>query len=216
MTKNLDDLINKLSSEIKPVKSMPNPIFWVMGLFLVLGFYAIILQMVSGLRSDLVLQLGRFSFTAELILVFLLLLSSLVAAVLVMYPDSYQKSPLLKLPVGFFVLTLVFLTAQLFMMPNVLMVIPEVISHKMECTICIGTIALIPSALLFVALRQGATTHPLQAGLFVVLAASSLGYLFLRLYEPVDSVAHVLIWHYLPMIVFALFGVLLGKAILKW
>jgi len=38
----------------------------------------------------------------------------------------------------------------------------------------------------------------------------------LRLYEQTDSIMHVIEWHYLPMIVFGIIGMWLGKTALKW
>ncbi len=94
--------------------------------------------------------------------------------------------------------------------------IPTGAFHKIECTICIMFVAIIPAILIFTILKKGATIKPLQAGSFTVLAASSLGYLILRFSEANDAISHLLIWHYLPMICFAILGAVIGKFFLKW
>ena len=86
----------------------------------------------------------------------------------------------------------------------------------MECALCIGSVALIPSALIFALLRKGASVRQFQAGSFAVLAASSIGCLTLRLAEANDSMMHLASWHYGPTVLFAALGAALGKILLKW
>ncbi|HTY98673.1 MAG TPA: NrsF family protein, partial [Rhodocyclaceae bacterium] len=61
-----------------------------------------------------------------------------------------------------------------------------------------------------------ASTHGRWAGSIAVLAAFSVGALWLRLHEVNDSIAHVVIWHYLPMLAAGSLGFGLGKRLLKW
>jgi hypothetical protein len=58
--------------------------------------------------------------------------------------------------------------------------------------------------------------HPLQAGAFAVLTASTIGALTLRLAEENDSIVHLVQWHYLPTLFFAVLGAFAGKWLLKW
>lgn len=57
---------------------------------------------------------------------------------------------------------------------------------------------------------------PLQAGFIAVIAAVSVGAITLRLAEPNDQIAHLLVWHYLPSVFFASLGALLGRYLLRW
>ena len=61
-----------------------------------------------------------------------------------------------------------------------------------------------------------ASTHPYSAGSVALLAAFGIGALSLRLAEPTDSIMHVMLWHYLPMLSVAILGLWLGKLVLKW
>jgi hypothetical protein len=65
-------------------------------------------------------------------------------------------------------------------------------------------------------MRKFASTHHCWAGGIALLAAFSVGALWLRLYEQTDSIMHVIEWHYLPMIFIGLAGMWLGRRILKW
>lgn len=212
----MPDLITKLSGEIKAVKPLDKPMKWIIYLLSMLLIYGIILQIIFGFRVDLAVQFLRPLFLTEIILMLLLFITSTVAAVFTMYPDSYQKSRLLKFPYLVFFLLLVFFVTQFFVPKDEVMFLPEIISHKIECTICIFLLAIIPSSFMFAILQKGATTIPRQAGLFTTLAASSLGYLILRFNEMNDSITHLVTWHYLPMLFFALIGSAIGKWFLKW
>ena len=215
MTKMLD-LITKLSSEVKLAKPLGKPIGWIGCLLLLLVLYAVMVQIFFGVRADILLQLTRPLFLAEIALMLLLFVTSVVAAVLTMYPDLYQKSRLLKLPFIIFFLLLGLFALQFFTAQDLRMIVPEIDLHTMECTRCILLVALIPAAFTFAILQKGATTLPLQAGAFTVLAASALGYLILRFHEASDAISHLLIWHYFPMLFFAMIGAAIGKWLLKW
>lgn len=185
-------------------------------LLAVLAAYGIAVQYFLGLRPDLSMQFTRPWFDLEIFLLLVLGLSSVVAAVIAMYPDAYQKPRWLKLPYAIFAVLAVLVIVQLGMPLDARMVMPEVGNHAMECALCIGSVAMLPSALLFGILRQGATVRPMQAGAFAVLASSAIGCLTLRLSEANDSLMHLASWHYLPTLIFASVGALIGKWMLKW
>lgn len=211
------DLIASLSVEAKSTKKVKKPSYWAFRLLAVLAIYAIGCQLFLGLRSDITTQFARPLFALETLLLTLLLVTSAIASVLAMYPDVYQKPQLLKLPYAVFVLLMVLIGFQLLIPHDERMVMPQGVGvHTIECAICIASVALIPSALIFALLRKGATVHQLQAGVFAVLAASSIGGLTLRLAEENDSIMHLVQWHYVPTLLFAALGALAGKWLLRW
>lgn len=213
---NTIDLIASLSAEAKASKPLPAPKILGLSVLAVLAIYAAGTQLFLSLRPDLSVQLTRPFFVVEILLLALLTVTSAVAAVLAMYPDAYQKPQLLKLPYAIFLALVGLILFQLFMPHDPRMAMPEGDIHKMECAICIAAVALIPSALLFGLLRRGASIRPLQAGSFAVLAASSVGGLTLRLAEANDSLMHLVSWHYLPTLLFATLGAVIGKKLLRW
>ncbi len=216
MTKITEELITQLSNEAHPIKPIKTPAFWTGCLFFVLIIYAIILQMNIGLRSDIAVQFVRPLFAIEIVLMVVLCLASNVAAVLTIYPDFYQKSFLVKIPYLIFVIILCFFISQLFMENDPLMLMPNAQSHKVECLIFVAIASIVPAVLIFIILCRGATISPFYAGSLTVLSSSSLGYLILRLQEPNDLISHILVWHYLPIIIFAALGVVIGRSFLKW
>lgn len=214
---NTADLIAALSAEAKASKPLPAPMTLGLSVLAVLAIYAVATQLYLGLRPDLSMQLTRPFFVAEILLLTALAISSAIAAVLAMYPDVYQKPQLLKLPYAIFSALVGLILFQLFMPHDARMVMPEGEDvHAMECAICIASVALIPAALLFALLKKGASIRPLQAGSFAVLAASAVGCLTLRLAEENDSLMHLVSWHYVPTLLFAMLGAAIGKKLLRW
>jgi len=65
-------------------------------------------------------------------------------------------------------------------------------------------------------MRKYASTHYRLAGSVALLSAFSVGAMWLRLHEVNDSIAHVIEWHYLPMLAIGLIGLWLGRVVLKW
>ncbi|MFN7835197.1 MAG: DUF1109 domain-containing protein [Burkholderiaceae bacterium] len=214
--KNVDELIGRLSREALPVNPLGKPIPAGARLSFVLLAYAVGTQAVLGLRTDLALQFTRFAFVAEIALLLSLLIAGATACVLSAYPDAYQRPRWLTLPYAAFAILLGLLAVELVLPGDHRMVILSPGMSGMECAFCIAAVALLPSAWIFMLLRKGASVHPWQAGVFAVLTASAVGCLTLRLSEANDSLLHVVGWHYLPTVLFAMLGAWLGKRLLSW
>lgn len=216
MTK-ITEIITKLSSESQPLKPMKKPGNLTLRLLLILGIYAIIAQIIMGVRADLISQLDHPLFVLEITLALLLFISGVVAAIITIYPDLYQKSQLLKIPYLLFFLLLALFAWQFFIAgPTPIAKNMQLSNHSIECSLSITLLAFIPAIIIITILQKGATITPLQAGLFTTLSASSLGYLILRLQEINNSLPHLLTWHYLPMILLALAGALIGRRLFRW
>jgi hypothetical protein len=209
-------LIARLSSEAKTPMRPLSPVYWGTRLVIVLGIYALGAQLFLGFRPDLLVQLTRPGFAAEIALLVALLLSSTVASVLAMYPDACQKLRLMLLPYALFLIVALLIVVQMFVTTDVRMVLPASGAHGLECALCIGSVALVPSAFIFALLRKGASVRQMQAGFLAVLSASAIGCLTLRLAEPNDSMLHLASWHYLPTLLYAVLGAAIAKRLLRW
>ncbi len=208
------ELIAHLSQEM-PNQCLRTPYYYGMRLGVILVVYAMSVPFFLPFRADLMTQLLRPMFVIEILLLGLLIIVSIVAVTISMYPDAYQRNSLLKLPYFVFGILALFAIFQLAIPQNIQMVIPEN-EYSMRCTLCIAGIALIPSAIIFTLLRKGASLHASHAGVFAVLIASSIGCLALRLSETNDSLIHLMQWHYLPTVLFAALGAMIGRLLLKW
>lgn len=214
---NTQQLIRSLSQEAKPARLMQGPITLSLKLAAVLLTYALALGFVLEFREDLAVQLSRPMYLAEMVALFMVFLTTLVAAVHLSYPDYYQKQLILPVPILSMAALAALLLLQGTMPTDPLMVLTgEHAHHTYECTICIAASSIIPAAVLFMVVHRGATVRPRLAGGFVVLSAAAVGCLMLRLAEANDSLTHLLVWHYVPTVLFAGLGVVLGKRLLKW
>jgi hypothetical protein len=137
------DLIARLSVEATPKKWVATPSYWSLRLLAVCAFYAVGSQLYLNLRADLVIQLSRPLFVAEIAVLLLLLVTSALAAVYSMYPDAYQKPQFLKLPYIIFAALIALMLFQLFMPHDARMALPETTAHGMECALCLSAIAFI-------------------------------------------------------------------------
>lgn len=210
--KDIEQLVAELSSEATPVHPAPAP--WRLSLkwSFVAIVYLLVALFTSGLRPDLMQALQHPLYITELLLLTLILLATTLASALLAFPDLHQKRLLAYIPLalfGVFILQLAY-AWQADTPPAPFPV------HSFECTLDITFISLIPAALAFFVLRNYASTHPRWAGSYALLAAFSVGAIWLRLYEVNDSILHVVQWHYLPMIGVGLVGYFVGGKFLKW
>lgn len=207
------DLINSLSQESKALKPLPKPSCLVFIFVIFATIYFIAAQIFIGVRSDILIKLSQPFFVAEILLMTVLFLSCVVSAVLMIYPDGYQRTQFFKSPYLALALLAVFFSAE-FLLQNADELV-AISNHKISCSLCIAAITVLPSFGFFYILRKSANINPMRAGIIAVIAASTIGCINLRFAEQNDLLSHLFIWHYFPIIIFALIGAALGKFILK-
>lgn len=212
---NTNELISRLSKDA-PKPPLKKPAFYAVCLTLALLAYGLLSQYFLGIRQDCLEKLTQPLFVSEIVLLLSMTLAALVSAVLLMYPDGYQKKILLNAP---FVLLLA-LCAQLavnyFIAPSVLATGLAAEPHDIECAISIASISVLPAAAMMCLLNLGACTYPFRAGFYIVLATTGIGCLVLRLSEMNDLVGHLVLWHYCPTLIFCVIGAILARVLLRW
>jgi len=206
-----EQLIELLSAQKPPAKRAMHPLvlwaIWVTG-----AFAYIALLSSFGVRIDLMQQLRVPVFLAEVLSLAAIIMFTGLAAAFLAYPDMRQRPQLVWLPLlPLLIFIAVVVNEYMVMSPEA-----SLPPTAMECTICILLYATVPAAWLIVLLRRHATTRPAVAGALVVAAATSIGALALRLHEQTDSIPHLLTWHYLPMVLFSMVGMQLGRIFFKW
>ena len=208
----IDELITKLAQDTATVKRAPHPFMLSIEWMTVAVLYLAVALMISNVRHDLLVALHNFWFAAEIAALVGIFISTSLSAALLSYPDLHQMRRIALAPIVTFALfvLIMFLAWQADNPPVPLPV------HSFECTLSITLVSLLPAAWIFYVMRKFASTHTHWAGGIAVLFSFSIGALWLRLYEPNDSIMHVIQWHYLPMIFFGIIGLWLGKILLKW
>lgn len=209
---NIDKLVATLSADARPVRPAPHPYtLWALGLGAGTAYLVLMLAF-SGLRPDIMTKLHEPWFVAEIVTLILIFASTSLSTALLAYPDLHQMRRTAYAPayaLGLFVLVMLLSWHA----DSPLTPLPE---HGYQCTLEIILFALPAAVWTLYALRKLASTHYRLAGSIALLSAFSIGALWLRLHEAEDSITHLMQWHYLPMLACGLFGLWLGKLILKW
>lgn len=207
-----DQLIAQLSSEAPSKKPMESPVRqaakWLLGLLC----YSALLFVLIEPRPDLAQKLRSLPFLIELLLLLGIMASSTLSAATLAFPDRYQQPTQARLPGIFFTLFMLFMLAQCLTAPA----ISTLTVAECMCTLFITIYGFLPTVWLFFMMRDATSTQPAFAGSVVVLSAFSLEALLLRISEPNDGLMHMMLYHYLPMLVAAYIGVLLGRKLLRW
>jgi len=209
---NIDDLVARLAQDASAVKPAPHPFLLSLKWMGAAAIYLAVSLAFSGLRPDWFERLHNTWFVAELLALLGIFIVTSLSAALLAFPDLHQKRALVFAPVlPFLVFLLVMFFAWRADSPPAALPV-----HSFECTIGIMLMALLPAVWTFYSMRSYASTHSQWAGGVALLSAFSVGALWLRLHEANDSISHVIVWHYLPMLVIGLIGMWLGKRLLKW
>lgn len=208
----IQDLIENLAEDAVAVKPVPHPFMlgakW-MGMDVV--YFAVSLA-VTGLRPDWAAAFHNPWFAAEIAALLLVLIATVLSSALLSFPDMHQMKRMAYAPLAAFLLfaLVLFFAWRADNPPAPLPV------HSYQCTLSILLMTLLPALWTFYFMRHHASTHCGASGSVALLSAFSAGALWLRLYEVNDSIAHVIEWHYLPMLAIGMLGMHLGRRILKW
>lgn len=209
---NIEQLVEALSKDTTAVKPASHPYTLGLKWLAVATAYLAIALAVAGVRPDLLQQLQRPWFIAEFAALTAIFITTALSAAILAFPDLHQKRYAAFTPAWMFAL---FVQIMFFAWRADDPAAPPPM-HSFECTMSILLFSLLPALGIFYAMRQFASTHPRPSGIVAILFAFSTGALWLRLYEPTNSIIHVIEWHYLPMIAVGALGWWLGKSLLKW
>ncbi|MAR56996.1 MAG: hypothetical protein CMM93_07420 [Rickettsiales bacterium] len=209
------DLISQLSQN-GPRRPLKSPFYYASIICVCLFSFGLVAQCYLGLRDDLALQLTNPLYILECGLLLALSISSVFAALISMYPDYYRHRSLLPIPFLLFVAIAGLMAWQWVTVPLPSMGDITFSPHTYECTICIAIMAVPSSLALFWFMQRGASITPSRAGAYATLAATGMACLVMRLEEYANSIPHFVTWHYLPTLIFAAFGALIGNKLLKW
>lgn len=209
---NLEELIDDLARDAGPLKPAPHPALVSLGWMAAAMAYLALSLWISGVRPDLAQKFQEPWFVAEMAVLALIFIATSLSAAVLGFPDLHQMRKAALAPAGFFALfvAVLFFAWRADTPPAPLPV------HSIECTLSIALLALLPAVGTFFSLRKLASTHNRWAGCVALLFSFSVGALWLRLQEANDSISHVVLWHYLPMLGIAVIGWWLGRRWLKW
>lgn len=211
-----NQIINKLSADLTPVKVIKSANSRA-AKWLVAGFcYVAILCSFLGLRFDIAEKITQPLFISEIIIVSLGAVLAGLSAAYLSTPDSYQK-PFIKwfATLPFLALTLIIMY-QFFDQQTTIGKPINSTLNTYQCFVDMLLFAVFPAILMLFYMKKGATTDYDSSGYTLGLSAVNFSYLTLRLIEPNDVMPHIILCHYMPMLITIVMSVLIGRTLLKW
>lgn len=206
-----DNLIDKLTEELEPVKPMAKPLQRAF-IWLFTGMLSVaIMGAIVKYRMDLSEKVQEPMFLGELSLIFLLSASAAYASAWLSLPDGGSKTKTIYLPYSIVAIA-------------VILLISEVVEHGYvlkqfefhHCIVDATLMGTIPLCLMIWMTKQGAPTKPVVAAITNMVAAGSIGYIGLRLTCGSDEIGHVCTYHIIPFVVVGLVIGLLARRLYRW
>lgn len=212
---NTDLLISKIIDEgAKKPLARPHiqAAYWLSGaLIYIFGLCAY-----NGFRPDLYEKLSTPLYGLELFFLGLMSVSTALAALCLARPDVHQKSWIKVIP---FVLFMPWAMIAYFNSSGHIdfeSLYSSLCASKFDCPWHIAIFSIPPGACLFYIIRKAAPIQCCWAGTMATWSVASLAYIAMRIAEQNDNLAHLIIWHALPVMLMCMVGMVLGKISLKW
>lgn len=209
--KALDDTINALCGELKPVKRQcpySRTTLWI----LIACTYTMAVAMMVGFRPQLMEKMMDKQFVFEIGLALMTGLSASLATFWLTLPDSTRYNIFLGVPATLFGVMLFWMGDRLFM--EGLGPYPEMwFGHCwMDCALMAG----VPAALAMFLTRKGASVRPGLLAFNAVLAVSAFGWIGIRFTCPYDSVGKAYFINFLPFMLIGLGAGFFAKRLFRW
>lgn len=209
--KSTEELIGNLASSLKPVRVLPHPLKRVLLWIGLAAAYMAVVIYTLGLRPDMAPMLHNPFYLFELSVAAAMSVTAAFAAIWLCVPDMREQEWVIAPPLvllGVFTLwTGLRGLFESFEMPH------HIWSHCSADSILFGVVP--AAAILFLSLK-GKTTHARLLPLMNALAVGGTGYVALRITCGSEDIAHILIHHTAPYIVFAVLAIIAGRRIYRW
>jgi hypothetical protein len=211
---NKKELISNLTSNLKPVKRfIPCKKCMVVYSILTIVLTSIFVYF-YGIRPDLCLACKKSSFLLDTFFLALLSISASFVAFKTMTPTKISKAAYLPfLFLAFWCLSILFKLICAYKTCGPCALQPGPGLNCLKETIIIATI---PFLIISTFLSSITSTRPIFTGVMISLACASIATFALQFICNGTTPAHLLFWHFLPVIIICLLGLLIGKKILKW
>lgn len=212
-----DDLIDKLSAELKPVKPLMAPLhltamFSFMGLILV----ALSFLMMSK-RSDLQDQFLNPVFLTDITFSFLLAVVALALSTHLSRPGQQnQVKKISSVTIAILAMVLVYDGFRVAQLSQAQIHLGLHLSG-LDCFFAVLGYAVMLGVALIAVLKKGASMNPKLSGLVVATACVGFGNVAIAFFCGNENGMHILAWHFAaPMIAALGCGLLAGRYLLRW
>lgn len=211
-----EKLISELGKDAAPVRRLrPPPVRAAMWAAIALFVITVMVFPLGGLRPNLDLALGKPGFLIENLFVFMAGVCATIAAFRLGVPDTRLRKSTLAL-IGFSTLVWLYLNVVTLAGAEQAGLSTALGGAGSHCVMLLTALVGFPVALLFAMIRRAAPAFPGWAGYSGFIAATSFGALAMRYICGTDAFEHLFVWHFMPVAVFAVCGILLGRLLFRW
>jgi hypothetical protein len=205
-----DELIQQLAGNAQPVKRL-KPLGQRFVMWLVISWvYIGIIMYFFGIRDDAGSMLRNPMFFTQATLLLVLGVTAGYAAFQISVPDGTLSLPLVGLVIGSAMVSMVLLSYEACTTSGC------AAGHGLECSLHIAMLGIIPAMALFLMLKRSAPSRRLWAGALMGLAMIGLSAAALQFACGNSDPLHLLVWHWLPGLLFVSVGVGMASRLLRW
>lgn len=206
-----DNLLNELTDDLKPVKTLKHPMVGALVTSCVVLIYLSVVVSVLGIRPDLSDKLDEATYIYEILMAFSLGILGIISTSFSRFPDNYGCGWVQAVPFTLVSALLVWLgvktsTHGLHLEPF----------HWEHCFTDALFLGFIPATALVALVKSGASTRPCLSMATIIVSVSALGWGALRLTCPLDTIEHSVFYHLAPFIIVGSVLGALARPLLKW
>lgn len=195
-------------------KPMPRPLA-VAGKWLgLLAVYFVVVTFFSGFRPDIAVKWTQPLYLMELTGMFATAVTAAIAASFLALPDIGQRPWIRFVPF----VPLIILAGWLLhgiTAGNAMPLIECIKMQRYQCIWLLMLFSILPGIFMFVTIQKAAPTRCCWAGSMAGLSVSSFGYILLRLISVSDDPTLLLVWHFIPVMLVTIIGMVAGKFYLR-
>jgi len=209
-----NDLINAIAADAKAPSVPITATVWI-GAGAGVIATALLFWLMFPVRPDMHAALGDWHFLMKWVFTLTLLLTGLILAVSLARPQWSPNSKLLLLLSAPLALG-IGVAAELISLPSRAWMPTMVGTAPLACLIYVPLLSGLPLALMLLALRQGAPSHPALAGAVAGVIATGIAGTFYATHCQNDSPLFLAAWYIVATLIVASIGALLGARLLRW
>ena len=212
-----NDLITSLSNNAAPVRRIGAPLKTT-GLMaaVVAALVALVVWLIGGPRPDLMQKLQTLPYLFETGAMLLAGLLSALSAMRLRVPDTkFRLAASLPLGLALSLWTAIILYDLAIMPHSGVMMAFHNTGVQSLCLRNLVLLSLLPLGATVWMMHRAATVRAGYCGFAALLSVASFAALGMRVFCPDDSAAHLLVWHFLPVLALAGLGYLAGRFLFK-
>lgn len=208
------DLIAALAADAK-AGTMPLARVWAAALAGAAAIACVVFLMTIGPRTDIATAISSPQFLYKFVVTLALAGSALYVLDLLARPGAARPPQLLALLLAPALLAAA-IGAELFLRPEEQWAMLTTGKNSLVCLLYIPVIGIGPLAVMILALRRGAPTRPVLAGVVAGIVAGAIAATFYAAHCTDDSPLFVATWYSLAIAALAVLGGIAGRLFVRW